>query len=144
MLLFSCLRANMLSSLRKAAPLLQRPLAQPVLRTSRTLYSTQSSNDQNRVQTPIQSQNKSSTVPPPLQPQADSARTQTFVQSQNTSQVGGPDPRITEGWPLYTLVGGMTLGSIYVYFYYQYRKAHMDKKKEELIRTAREKYGESP
>ena len=107
------------------------------------MYATEAGSKQ-KVQTPVQSQNKSDVAPHPVQPEAESSRAQTPVQTQDPSTIipipQHTRPRISNAGPIYTFWGLLFATPIISYYYYQYRKDHMDKKRERLIAEAQEKY----
>lgn len=101
--------------------------------TPRVAYST----DQGKVQTPLQSQRKDKIASPGYAPTESNESVQTPVQSQSRASIeSNPPLTIFDAWPLYTLVGGLLAGSVFVYFYYQHRKAHMEKKWAAMLKEA--------
>lgn len=128
--------------------LLARPQSQPVSLTKRAFYATPTKI--RRVQTPIQSVPKEKVAPGPLEPEAGSQPVQTPVQSQIPSQVTegsqvAPDSQqpvskaeITQTKPMLYLTFGLTGVAVFSYFYYQYRKEHMDRKWAAMQEEARQ------
>lgn len=121
--------------------LLPRSQTQPTCLANRAFYATQSKIE--RVQTPVQSQPKDKVAPNPLEPKAGSQPVQTPVQSQTPPQVApGSHPQsraeITQTIPLLYLTFGLTGVAVFSYFYYQYRKEHMDRKWAAMQEEARQ------
>lgn len=121
-------------------PLL-RPQTQPTCPANRAFYATPTKS--RRVQTPVQSQPKEKVAPSPLEPEAGSQPIQTPVQSQRPSHVApGSHPvsraEITQTKPLLFLTFGLTGVAVFSYFYYQYRKEHMDRKWAAMQQEARQ------
>lgn len=117
----------------------QRPFALSRLRQAASF--SQILSTRQKVQTPVQSQNKGD-VAPELRP-AEGTPVQTPIQSQKPGPIF-PNPASSnvrpkrDLKPFYTLFGGLALGSVFVYYYYEYRKEHMQKKWENMIREAQE------
>lgn len=110
-------------------------------RPRRLLYST---DQQQTVQTPIQSQNKGDISP--IQPEAEGRRVQTPVQSQNNASFVPSALRHTQprrppsnAGPLYTFWGLLVATPLITYGYYVYRKNHMETKWAKMLREAQEK-----
>ena len=119
-----------------------RPLARtlsPLLPSSnRAFYAT--STQIRHVQTPIQSVSKDKLGPGPLEPGPDSKTVQTPIQTQRTSQVTpghtttgqAPQPPLSgdlrQPRPLLYLSFGLIGVATFSYFYYGYRKEHMERK----------------
>lgn len=108
---------------------------------SQLAYFSRTTSIREKVQTPVQSQNKDD-VAPELRP-AEGTTVQTPVQSQYpwlvtaNSTTGNARPK-RDLLPLYTLFGGLALGSVFVYFYYHQRKAHMQSKWDKMVKEAQE------
>ena len=124
------------------------PLRTPgsVTPTRRVWYSNQPRPDPT-VQTPLQSQNKDDLAHPGIQP-AEGARVQTPVQAQNPTQLAPNTARPSRSppsnaAPLATFWALAFATPFVCYFYYQYRKEHMDQKKAMLLREAQERYKNS-
>jgi hypothetical protein len=126
---------------------LMRLHVRPISHANRVLYTTQT--ESRRVQTSIQSIPKEKVAPSPLEPPGSSGAVQTPVQSQMPSQVGpgsqvspGSQPQsraeITQTKPLLYLTFGLTGVVVFSYFYYQYRKEHMDRKWAAMQEEARQ------
>ena len=126
---------------------LTRLRLRPVSLANRVLYTTRT--ESRRVQTPIQSIPKEKVAPSPLEPPGSSGPVQTPVQAQMPSQVGpgsqvspGSQPQsraeITQTRPLLYLTFGLTGVAVFSYFYYQYRKEHMDRKWAAMQEEARQ------
>ena len=124
-----------------------RPLTHPISRANRVLYTTRT--ESRRVQTPVQSLPKEKVAPSPLEPPGSSGAVQTPVQSQTPSQIGpgsqvtpGSQPQsraeITQTKPLLYLTFGLTGVAVFSYFYYLYRKEHMDRKWAAMQEEARQ------
>lgn len=117
--------------------LLQRR-APATLGAQRAAFSTRTSRWQQNVETPIQTQKKEDIVHPLVQP-AEGRTVQTPLQSQTPSEMAsGPPPlTIRDPKPLAVLFGGLALGGVFVYYYYERRKAHMQQKWEKMLQEAK-------
>ena len=113
-------------------------------RSRRVRYSTNPSTNPDAVPTPIQSQNKNNVLSPQISPEADAQRAQTSVQSQNPSMIMSRSPtpqrvRSSNARFWLTFLAGLVAIPPVSYFYYNYRKQHMDEKVERLVKEAQEK-----
>lgn len=112
-------------------------------RTHCAAFSSSKVRKDDKVQTPLQSQSKDS-VANTLRP-AEGNTVQTLLQRQDPSRITPGSAHtisqqtIWDPWPFYTLVGGLLAGSVFVYFYYNQRKAHMEQKWQNMLKEAEEK-----
>lgn len=119
----------------------------PTFHANRAFYTTRT--EIRRIQTPVQSIPKEKVAPSPLEPPGSSGPVQTPVQSQTPSQVAPgapadqgslpqPSAQITQVKPMLYLTFGLTGVAVFSYFYYQYRKEHMDRKWAAMQEEARQ------
>ncbi len=106
-------------------------------------FSTSQSHGQDKVQTPFQSQKKDKIAQPGYQPAESITFVQTPLQSQisvTCAPVPAPPhkPNLRDPGPLFTLIGGLLAGSVFVYYYYEQRKDHMERKWAAMLKEAEE------
>jgi len=137
-------RANMNVSRRIAASrILDSIRHHPVHRAAFSTHTRLRQSKPSTVQTPIQSQPVETAAPTPGHPAPEAKVVETPVQSirpDNVQALPGGKPRETNDLPLAMFFGGLFAIPFVVYYYWQYRQDHMDKKKERLLQEQREKY----
>ena len=127
-----------MATTQRLAKVAIRSSTRPAWRSQYASFSSSKIRNDEKVQTPLQSQRKNN-IDTPLRP-AESTTIQTPVQRQDPSRVASaPAQTIRDPWPFYTLIGGLLAGSVFVYFYYEQRKAHMEQKWQNMLKEAQEK-----
>ena len=93
------------------------------------------------VETPVQAQNNDNVTPSAVRPEADASTMETPVQKQRREALAPPTGQTREkSYVVPGLLAGIVGIVPLVYYYYQYRREHMDNKRANLLEQQRQKY----
>lgn len=94
------------------------------------------------MQTPLQSQKRDAVAPSAVRPEAEAPILETPIQRQRREALVPKPGEYDQGGTraVYGLLAGCITIPPVVYYYYQFRKEHMDEKRANLMEQQRQKY----